>query len=91
MAEEKKIPTPAPEAAPLRRPEVDAAPILPVRYAPARQKIFLHPSRPIKNALRILTQCVLTLGQPYSSSCLGTLWVMCSKSRTRWFSSLSNT
>ncbi len=34
MAEEKKIPTPAPEAAPLRRPEVDAAPILPEPQAP---------------------------------------------------------
>lgn len=29
MAEKKKIPAPAPEAVPLHRPEVDAAPILP--------------------------------------------------------------
>ena len=29
MAEEKKIPVPAPEAVPLHRPEVDAAPNMP--------------------------------------------------------------
>lgn len=34
MAEEKKIPTPAPEAAPPHCPEVDAAPILPEPQAP---------------------------------------------------------
>ena len=36
MAEKKKIPAPAPapEAVPLHRPEVDAAPILPEPQAP---------------------------------------------------------
>ncbi|MFR7790236.1 MAG: hypothetical protein ACLU21_08745 [Angelakisella sp.] len=36
MAEEKKIPAPAPapEAVPLHRPEVDAAPILPEPQTP---------------------------------------------------------
>lgn len=34
MAEEKKIPTPAPESAPLHRPEVDAAPTLPEPQTP---------------------------------------------------------
>lgn len=34
MAEEKKLPVPAPEAVPLRRPEVDATPILPEPQTP---------------------------------------------------------
>ncbi len=34
MAEEKKLPVPAPEAVPLHRPEVDAAPILPEPQTP---------------------------------------------------------
>ena len=34
MAEKKKIPVPAPEAVPLHRPEVDAAPILPEPQTP---------------------------------------------------------
>ena len=67
-------------------------PVLPVRCPPGGQKKFPAPRQADrKNALRLVTQCVLMLGQPHSSSCLGTLWVMCSKSRTRWFSSLSNT
>ena len=34
MAEKKKLPVPAPEAVPLHRPEVDAAPILPEPQTP---------------------------------------------------------
>ena len=34
MAEKKKIHVPAPEAVPLHRPEVDAAPILPEPQTP---------------------------------------------------------
>lgn len=49
MAEEKKLPVPAPEAVPLHRPEVDAAPILPEpqtpppprRWALPRQRVHI--------------------------------------------------
>lgn len=49
MAEKKKIPVPAPEAVPLHRPEVDAAPILPEpqtpppprRWALPRQRVHI--------------------------------------------------